>query len=116
MSYRDDSEQPNSRHRNPKDMKDEYNRTLGLIEQDQIKENDTTRSDFDAYKVLDSTSKDFAKLDSPSDGMPKADSEPIIPESMSRFCHEHSFESETLTQGNKTENTPAHAKLDKPSD
>jgi len=114
--HRDDSNQPNSRHRNPKDMKDEYDRTLGLIEQGQIKEDSTERSDFNAYKELDDVAKDFSKTDFTADGHPKGETQLPIGKSMDRFCFSHEPTEESKDQGTKVRGMKLNQQTDKPSD
>jgi hypothetical protein len=65
----ENNERPNSRHRNPKDMIDEYERTLGLIEKDQISNQSEIGTDFEPLGTKDALPSEFTEkgTDYPSD-------------------------------------------------
>lgn len=102
--------EPNSRHRNPKDMKDEYERTLGLIEgQEQLQSSANSVDIRDMAK--DPALPIYGKLDDPTSGT-KGESEfPKYPET-EKFTKEHSFDSQTTKQGTDSGRTPKFAKED----
>jgi len=91
----------------------EVKHVLSLLDKGQIKENDTARSDFNAYKELDDVAKDFAKIDPTAEGTVKSDPNPIIPESMSRFCHEHEIDEGAIR---RNEGMKLNQKVDSPAD
>ena len=116
----ENNERPNARHRNPKDMIDEYERTLGLIEKDQISNESEKGSDFEPLGTKDALPSEFTEkgLDAPSDVGIDANPNLPIGKSMNRFSHDltEQIPDETKDVGQKVRGLTKVAKTDRPSD
>ena len=95
------SNYPNERHRNPKDMIDEYNRTLGLVEDKEQLKNSTNDVNVRADFAKDMKPSEFTDnyTDNPADIPTDSETEmsPHYPET-ARFAKSHSIDENELRQ------------------
>ena len=104
-------------HRNPKDYADEIKKIVDDsmdVTQIDFPDHNERKSDFDVQaESKDLNPEEFTHgTDYPSDIGADQNPEPIIPNSMNRFCKEHEFEPETTVKGTDSGKTPKFAKTD----
>ena len=98
---------------NAEGIKGETDYVLGLLEKDQIEENDTTRTDFDVQAEADKESTiTYGKTDNVADATVKGETEFPEAPSMKRFAKKH----EVITTKDNTLRDVLKMKVDSPAD
>lgn len=104
--------------KNTTTQKEEIDQTLDLLEKAQISNESEKGTDFDVQKEADKESSlGYAKLDDVTEGT-EGNPNPIIPNSMDRFCFDHTNKLEDIEslKGNHKTNPLKVGKTDPTAD